>query len=151
MRVSTPLKKSSDILLVVVDFSGGTTTKFRKMAVKGDRFICCRRQIFPFSKTHSKSLSIILVSISFFAVLAYPLTARANTDSFSLLSCYAAAPTTQRSAMSEQSNTRPKVPDGHSRFVVTCQRQPNDKGFVGYDVIWDKFQKEVKYQTPKRP
>ena len=53
--------------------------------------------------------------------------------------------------MSEQSNTRPKVPDGHSRFVVTRQRQPNEKGFVGYDVIWEQFQKEAKYQTPKRP
>ncbi len=52
--------------------------------------------------------------------------------------------------MSEQ-KTRPQVPDGHSRFVVTRQKQPNDKGFVGYDVIWDSFQKEAKYQTPKRP
>lgn len=52
--------------------------------------------------------------------------------------------------MSEQ-KPRPQVPDGHSRFVVTRQKQPNDKGFVGYDVIWESFQKEAKYQTPKRP
>ncbi|WP_200282297.1 hypothetical protein [Rhabdochromatium marinum] len=53
--------------------------------------------------------------------------------------------------MSEQKKERPKVPDGHSRFFVTRQNPPNDKGFVGYQVIWDKFQKEVDYQTPKRP
>lgn len=53
--------------------------------------------------------------------------------------------------MSDQQKTRPKVPDGHSRFVVTRQKEPNEKGFVGYDVIWDSFQKEVPYQTPKRP
>ncbi|MCG6863488.1 MAG: hypothetical protein LJE70_19845 [Chromatiaceae bacterium] len=53
--------------------------------------------------------------------------------------------------MSEQQKTRPQVPDGHARFVVTRQKQPNDKGFVGYDVIWEKFQKESEYQTPKRP
>lgn len=52
--------------------------------------------------------------------------------------------------MSEQ-KTRPQVPDGRSRFVVTRQKQPNDKGFIGYEVIWDSFQKEAKYQTPKRP
>ncbi|SDY22821.1 hypothetical protein SAMN05421644_1409 [Allochromatium warmingii] len=53
--------------------------------------------------------------------------------------------------MSEQPKTRPPVPDGRSRFVMTRQKQPNEKGFIGYDVIWDSFQKEVKYQTPKRP
>jgi len=53
--------------------------------------------------------------------------------------------------MSEQSSARPKVPDGHSRYIVTRQRQPDEKGFVGYDVIWEKFQREVEYQTPKRP
>lgn len=52
--------------------------------------------------------------------------------------------------MSEQKPRTP-VPDGHSRFVLTRQKQPNDKGFVGYDVIWESFQKEAKYQTPKRP
>ena len=53
--------------------------------------------------------------------------------------------------MSEQTNIRPKVPDGYSRFVVTRQKQPDEKGFVGYDVIWDAFQKEAAYQTPKHP
>ena len=53
--------------------------------------------------------------------------------------------------MSEPAKTRPQVPDGHSLYVVTRQKQANEKGFVGYDVIWDKFQKEVPYQTPKRP
>jgi hypothetical protein len=53
--------------------------------------------------------------------------------------------------MSEQQKTRPQVPDGHARFVVTRQKQPNEKGFVGYEVIWEKFQKESEYQTPKRP
>lgn len=53
--------------------------------------------------------------------------------------------------MSEPAKTRPKVPDGHSRYIVTRQKQPNEKGFVGYDVIWQPFQKEQPYQTPKRP
>ena len=53
--------------------------------------------------------------------------------------------------MSEQNKPRPQVPDGHSRFLVTRQKKPNHKGFVGYEVIWDKFQKEAEYQTPKRP
>ena len=53
--------------------------------------------------------------------------------------------------MSEQQKTRPKVPEGHSRFLVTRQKEPNEKGFVGYEVIWDSFQKVAEYQTPKRP
>lgn len=52
--------------------------------------------------------------------------------------------------MSEQ-KARPQVPDGHSRFLVTRQKQANEKGFVGYTVVWESFQKEAKYQTPKRP
>lgn len=44
-----------------------------------------------------------------------------------------------------------KVPDGRSRFFVTRQMKPNDKGFVGYETIWEPFQKEVPYETPKRP
>jgi hypothetical protein len=27
----------------------------------------------------------------------------------------------------------------------------NEKGFVGYETIWEEFHKEVKYETPKRP
>ncbi|EIC23310.1 hypothetical protein [Thiorhodovibrio frisius] len=53
--------------------------------------------------------------------------------------------------MSDAPKTRPKVPDGHSRFVMTRQKPANEKGYVGYDVIWEQFQKEVPYQTPKRP
>ena len=53
--------------------------------------------------------------------------------------------------MSEQKKTRPEVPDGKARFVVTRQMKPNEKGFVGYETIWEPFQKEVEYQTPKRP
>jgi len=53
--------------------------------------------------------------------------------------------------MSEQSQTRPKVPEGQTSFLVTRQKEPNEKGFVGYDTIWESFQKEVKYTTPKRP
>jgi hypothetical protein len=28
---------------------------------------------------------------------------------------------------------------------------PNEKGFVGYETIWESFQKEVEYKTPKKP
>jgi hypothetical protein len=44
-----------------------------------------------------------------------------------------------------------KVPDGKARFVTTRQKEPNEKGFVGYETIWEPFQKEAEYQTPKRP
>ena len=53
--------------------------------------------------------------------------------------------------MSGQSNTRPKVPEGESRFYKTRQMEANEKGFVGYETIWDSFQKEAEYKTPKRP
>ncbi|WP_167367213.1 hypothetical protein [Solemya elarraichensis gill symbiont] len=53
--------------------------------------------------------------------------------------------------MSEPAKTRPVVPEGKSRFLVTRQKAANEKGFVGYDTIWESFQKEVDYQTPKRP
>ena len=53
--------------------------------------------------------------------------------------------------MSEPKKTRPEVPDGKSRYVVTRQMEANEKGFVGYETIWEPFQKEVKYETPKRP
>ena len=53
--------------------------------------------------------------------------------------------------MSEQSATRPKVPEGHSRFLTTRQKEANEKGYVGYDTIWESFQKEAEYKTPKRP
>ena len=53
--------------------------------------------------------------------------------------------------MSDAKKTRPQVPEGKSRFLVTRQMKANEKGFVGYETIWEEFQKEVKYETPKRP
>lgn len=53
--------------------------------------------------------------------------------------------------MSEPQKTRPKVPDGQARYVLTRQKQANEKGFVGYDTVWDTFQKEAEYKTPKKP
>lgn len=53
--------------------------------------------------------------------------------------------------MSAPSKTRPEVPDGKARFLVTKQKKANNKGFVGYETIWESFQKEVPYETPKRP
>ena len=44
-----------------------------------------------------------------------------------------------------------KVPQGKSRSFKTRQMKPNAKNFVGYETIWEPFQKEQKYQTPKRP
>ena len=53
--------------------------------------------------------------------------------------------------MSEPKKERPVVPEGTSRFVKTRQMKANEKGFVGYETEWDTFQKEVKYETPKKP
>jgi hypothetical protein len=53
--------------------------------------------------------------------------------------------------VSDQKTTRPKVPDGKARYVVTRQKEANEKGFVGYETIWEPFQKEIEYVTPKRP
>ncbi len=53
--------------------------------------------------------------------------------------------------MSEPSKERPVVPDGESGHVTTRQMKPNEKGFVGYETIWESFQKEVKYEPPKKP
>ncbi len=44
-----------------------------------------------------------------------------------------------------------KVPEGKTRFLTTTQMAPNEKGYVGYKLTWEPFQKEVKYQTPERP
>jgi hypothetical protein len=52
--------------------------------------------------------------------------------------------------MSEQKPIT-KVPDGQARFLTTRQMAPNEKGFVGYETVWKSFQKEVAYQTPKKP
>ena len=53
--------------------------------------------------------------------------------------------------MSDAPKTRPKVPEGKSRFLTTRQTQANEKGYVGYDTIWESVQKEVPYSTPKKP
>jgi hypothetical protein len=53
--------------------------------------------------------------------------------------------------MSEPKKTRPKVPEGKTRYLLTRQKDANEKGYVGYDTIWDSFQKEAEYKTPKRP
>ena len=53
--------------------------------------------------------------------------------------------------MSEQSKTRPNVPEGKTRYVITRQKKPNEKGFIGYETIWESFQKEEQYTTPKQP
>ncbi len=53
--------------------------------------------------------------------------------------------------MSEQPKARPKVPEGKSRFLTTRQKEATETGYVGYDTIWESFQKEVKYTTPERP
>jgi len=53
--------------------------------------------------------------------------------------------------MSGQPTTRPKVPEGKSRYLTTRQKEPNEKGFVGYETIWESFQKEAEYTKPKQP
>ena len=53
--------------------------------------------------------------------------------------------------MSDAPKTRPKVPEGKTRFVTTTQNEANEKGFVGYKTSWVSFQKEVPYSTPKKP
>ena len=54
-------------------------------------------------------------------------------------------------AMSEEKKERPNVPDGKTEYVNTRQMKPNEKGFVGYETEWVNFQKEVKYEVPKKP
>ncbi len=53
--------------------------------------------------------------------------------------------------MSEPSKERPVVPEGEAEYVKTRQMPANEKGFVGYETIWDSFQKEKPYETPKAP
>ena len=47
--------------------------------------------------------------------------------------------------------TRPKVPEGKSRFLTTTQKEIVPGAFVGYTTTWEPFQKEVPYSTPKKP
>ena len=53
--------------------------------------------------------------------------------------------------MSEAPKIRPKVPEGKSRFLTNRQKPANEKGYIGYETIWESFQKEVPYTTPKKP
>jgi hypothetical protein len=53
--------------------------------------------------------------------------------------------------MSDQPKARPKVPEGTARYLKTRQLPANDKGYVGYETIWESFQKEAEYVTPKKP
>ena len=53
--------------------------------------------------------------------------------------------------MSEEKNTRPEVPAGVTEYYTTRQLAPSDKGFVGYETVWESFQKEAEYKTPKQP
>jgi hypothetical protein len=53
--------------------------------------------------------------------------------------------------MSDEQKVPPKVPEGHARFVTTRPMAPNEDGFVGYETVWERFQKEVEYETPKQP
>ena len=53
--------------------------------------------------------------------------------------------------MSGPPKSRPKVPEGKARFVTTRQKEPSEKGFVGYETTWESFHKEVPYETPKKP
>ena len=50
-------------------------------------------------------------------------------------------------------NAKPakKTPEGKARYFKTRQMKPNEKGFVGFETVWENFQKEAKYKTPKRP
>ena len=53
--------------------------------------------------------------------------------------------------MSEQTKTKLPVPEGQSFLLRTQQMAPNEKGFVGYETIWEPVHKVVPYTTPKRP
>ena len=53
--------------------------------------------------------------------------------------------------MSDQPKSRPKVPEGRTRYLTTRQKEPTDKGYVGYDTIWEPMQKVAEYSTPKKP
>ena len=53
--------------------------------------------------------------------------------------------------MSDAPKSRPKVPEGKSRFLTTTQKEIKPGAYVGYDTTWEPFQKEVPYTTPKKP
>ncbi|MCW9035512.1 MAG: hypothetical protein OQJ97_14935 [Rhodospirillales bacterium] len=43
------------------------------------------------------------------------------------------------------------VPQGKTEYYTTTQQPANEKGFVGYHTEWVEWQKEVPYETPKKP
>ena len=47
-------------------------------------------------------------------------------------------------------DSKAPVPDGKTPYT-TRQMKPNEKGFVGYEIIWEEVQTEIPYETPKRP
>jgi len=51
----------------------------------------------------------------------------------------------------DQPKTPVQVPEGKSRFMTTRRKEASEKGFVGYETIWEPRQKEVEYTTPKKP
>ncbi|MGD8743131.1 MAG: hypothetical protein PVH46_06865 [Granulosicoccaceae bacterium] len=54
--------------------------------------------------------------------------------------------------MSAAPKTRPKVPEGKTKYVTTTQKEiVEGQFFVGYETTWVPFQKEVPYSTPKKP
>ena len=53
--------------------------------------------------------------------------------------------------MSDHKPPPTKVPDGVPSYVTTRQMPPNEKGFVGFETVWKRFQKEAEYKTPKKP
>lgn len=53
--------------------------------------------------------------------------------------------------MSQPTQTKRPVPEGKTRYVTTRQKPPTEQGFVGYETIWESFQKVAKYTTPKQP
>jgi hypothetical protein len=53
--------------------------------------------------------------------------------------------------MSDHKPPPTKVPDGVTPYVTTRQMPPNEKGFVGFETVWKRFQKEAEYKTPKKP
>ena len=53
--------------------------------------------------------------------------------------------------MSGAATTRPKVPEGKAPYLTTTQMEIKPDSFVGYTTTWAPFQKEVKYEIPKKP
>jgi len=53
--------------------------------------------------------------------------------------------------MSSEKKERLPVPEGQTEYTLTRQMNANEKGFIGYETIWESFQEEVEYETPKAP